>query len=333
LALINDFLDIAKIESGRFELDLVATPVQDLCQASVRIVHELASRKEIRCTLQVDPQVFLVRADERRLRQALINLLSNAIKFTPHGGTIGLDVQGDPEAGVVRLTVWDTGIGIAADDIPRLFQPFAQITGEYQRQNTGSGLGLALVAQLIELHGGGVALTSEVGRGSRFTLALPWSSEEQDRLMPYVGQTAPDYVPSDAEYEGLPALAPGLPHVLVVEDDQATAAVLCDYLGRCGYRVARAESGEEALALVREDVPALVLMDVRMRGIDGLETIQVLRANVATRHIPILALTALAMPGDRERCLAAGANSYMSKPVRLRRLAEAIAALVEPARG
>jgi len=324
LVLINDFLDIAKIEAGQFELDLRVVPVQSLCQSSVRMVKELAVRKSITLTLTIHPGLHLIRADERRLVQALINLLSNAIKFTPHSGQIGLDVQADSVRDQVRFTFWDTGIGIAVDDIQRLFKPFSQIDGEYQRQHVGSGLGLVLVAQLTKLHGGGVELTSEVGQGSRFTIALPWSHDDQQRQLEAMRNSQRQFPAADQQTDAvLPAIQTATPiDLLLVEDEQFSAAMLIDYLGRCGYRVTHVRSGEEALAQVREFAPHLIIMDVRLQGMDGLETMHHMRAKMALQNTPIIALTALAMPGDRERCLAAGANIYMSKPVTLRHLAE-----------
>lgn len=330
LAVINDLLDLAKIDAGRFDLELNLVSTRHLCESSVRMVHELAIRKSQTVSLNVDPCVTTIRVDERRLRQALINLLSNAVKFTPPGGSIGLDVQGDPDGEAVRFTVWDTGIGIAAEDIARLFVPFSQVDGEHQRGQTGSGLGLALVARLAELHGGGVGLTSQPGQGSRFTLSLPWRHEEQhyEVVSPSLTArpTAPD-TPGDEEV-ALPRASAGQ-RLLLVDDDVAGAAMVNDYLRRCGYSVTLATSGEEAIEHVHQELPHAMVVDLRMRGMDGLEVIRRMRAGIPTRATPIVALTALAMPGDRERCLEAGANVYLSKPVRLRQLADTIATLLD----
>jgi signal transduction histidine kinase/CheY-like chemotaxis protein len=331
LALINDFLDIARIEAGRFELDKTLISVQELCEGSERMIAELAMRKNITLSMQIDPQVQMIRADHRRLRQALINLYSNAIKFTSPGGKTGLEVIGDPEAELIRITVWDTGIGIAQKDMARLFKPFIQIEGDHQLGHRGSGLGLALVAQLVQLHGGGVSLSSDVGQGSRFTLALPWSPSEQLALF------AADWGAVDSQ-QGDRAITDPAPSgngemLLLVEDHPASAALLAEYLRRCGYTVTHAGSGDEALAHMREQIPSLIVSDIRMHGIDGLELIRRIRAGLATQSIPIIALTALAMPGDRERCLEAGASRYISKPLPLNRLAEAVADLLREPEG
>ncbi|NNJ11291.1 response regulator [Chloroflexales bacterium ZM16-3] len=328
LSLINDFLDIAKIEAGQFELDTGPVLVQSLCESAVRMVNDMATRKRIRIELNLAPDVALINGDDRRLRQALINLLSNAIKFTPVSGKVGLDLQGDVAEGVAHFSVWDTGVGIAAEDAQRLFQPFAQIAGDHQQGQQGSGLGLALVAQLVEKHGGGVSLESEVGKGSRFTMTLPWNQagEQALRLQMMSPKNARVVEVDSAEPLAEP-IGGGQP-LLLVEDDPMSAELLAGYLRRCDYQVTHAGSAEEALACVRERVPDLVIADVRMRGMDGLELTRRLRDGVATRATPIIALTALAMPGDRERCLEAGASRYLSKPLPLRRLAEAVADLL-----
>jgi len=325
LAVINDLLDLAKIEAGRFDLAPQMIMAHDLCRAGVRMIRELAIRKNQKIHTNLDPRVEGIYGDERRLRQALINLLSNAVKFTPPEGQIGIDLEGDPDNEVVRISVWDTGIGIAAEDMPRLFQPFSQIDNVYQRDQAGSGLGLVIVARLAELHGGGVTLVSEPGKGSRFTITLPWTRHHQ--MWRLESLDADETSRSDLDEEPLPQ-SRGNHHILLIDDDERGSAVIGDYLQRCGYRVTHVVSGEEGLALARHEPPDIVIVDLRLRGLDGLDVIRRLRADVAASTLPIIALTALAMPGDRERSLEAGADVYLSKPVRLRRLAEEIAALL-----
>jgi signal transduction histidine kinase/CheY-like chemotaxis protein len=325
VAVINDLLDLAKIEAGQFSIDPNQLSVRHLCEASVRLVKQLALQKNHTLHEQIDERVQYIRADERRLRQALLNLLSNAIKFTPPNGTITLTVEGDPEHEVVRLSVSDTGVGIAAEDIPQLFQPFSQIDGDYQRLQSGSGLGLVLVARLAELHGGGVSLNSEPGVGSRFTISLPWTQADQQYDLSQMA------IPGDKSVQKSEQATEPLPRsghdetILLVEDDTVGGAVVTDYLQLSGYRIINTISGEEAMAALRRKLPQLMIVDLRMRGMDGLEVIRRVRAGAATHTIPIIVLTALAMPGDRERCMEAGADIYLSKPVQLRRLADLVA--------
>ncbi|NTV65261.1 MAG: PAS domain S-box protein, partial [Oscillochloris sp.] len=175
LTLINDILDLSKIESGRLTLEYATLDIDLLGTMAVRMVAQIAHAKHISLTSSFDGQVQRVHADERRLKQILVNLLANAVKFTLEGGKVGLEVQGSPEQQAVTFTVWDTGIGIAAEDLPKLFQPFVQLDSRLNRQYTGTGLGLALVARLAQAHGGSVAVESTPGQGSRFSVTLPWS--------------------------------------------------------------------------------------------------------------------------------------------------------------
>lgn len=319
LALINDILDLTKIESGKVELDLELVDVEEICAASLRMVRQLAHTKRLRIVSTIDPIVDGVVADPRRLKQILVNLLSNAVKFTPEGGSVSLEILGEPAAEVLHLTVADTGIGIETDDIPRLFKPFVQLDSRLSRRHEGTGLGLALVACLAELHGGGVSVTSAPAQGSRFTVSLPWrSNPEQPAPATVTGQCVAGPQPGE------------LPVVLLAEDNKLVLQATADYLVANGYVIRTARNGAEAVTLAQEILPDVILMDIQMPMMDGLEATRLLRAEAATRHTPIIALTALAMTGDRERCLAAGVNDYLSKPVSLNQLVALIEGLRRP---
>jgi signal transduction histidine kinase len=177
LALINDILDISKIEAGQVQLEMELVWVESLCQASLQFVRQSAHKKQILVNFSVDPTLTTIQADGRRLKQILINLLSNAVKFTPEKGVIGLEVMGDTDNQMVHFTVWDTGIGIAPEDIDRLFQPFVQLDARLARHYTGTGLGLALVQRMVSMHEGHIQVESEVGKGSHFTVSLPWTGQ------------------------------------------------------------------------------------------------------------------------------------------------------------
>ena len=174
LDLINDILDVAKIEAGKVALELGGLAVEQVCAASHRLIKEAAAKRRLSVCLAIDRTLGEMVADQRRLKQILVNLLSNAVKFTPQGGKIGLEVVGDRVKCEVRFTVWDTGIGISPADQTRLFQPFIQLDSGLSRHYEGTGLGLVLVKRLTEMHGGAVHIESEVGKGSRFTVVLPW---------------------------------------------------------------------------------------------------------------------------------------------------------------
>jgi PAS domain S-box-containing protein len=315
LSLINDVLDIAKSNAGHLELELEQVPVEEVSQESLRLVREQARRKKISVAYSSDGEVHSLHADRRRLRQILLNLLSNAMKFTREAGRIGLEVTSREGGDAVAFTVWDTGEGIARQDVQRIFEPFVQLDAGLARQNEGSGLGLALVRRFVDLHHGMLEVDSEVGRGSRFTVVLPVGQPEAE--VPVArgdspgAEPAPPVVPPDSRSRRT---------VVIADDSEANTRHLHGYLVAQGYAVRIARDGLEAVQLCREVRPALVLMDIQMPRLDGLEAIRCLRADHVTARIPIIALTALAMPGDRERCLEAGANEYLSKPVRLRQV-------------
>ncbi len=311
LAVINDILDLSKIEAGRIVLVREPVGVETVCISATRMVKEAAKRKGLTLSMSVEPAELEVPGDARRLKQVLVNLLSNAVKFTPSGGSVGLTASraGD----LVRLVVSDTGIGIAPEDLPRLFQPFVQLDSRLAREHEGTGLGLALVRRLVDLHGGRVSVDSTPGEGTKVTVELPLDGGTA---------AAPAAVPAAVEE---PARAPvpasaEKPLVVLGEDNAAMARLVVDYLEPEGFRVKVAGDGEKAIALVREERPALALMDVQMPKVDGLEAIRRIRRTPGSETLPIVAVTALAMSGDRERCLEAGATDYLAKPVRLAEL-------------
>ncbi len=325
LSLINDILDLSRIEAAMLELYPETVNVEMLCASCLMFVKQEAHGKEVSVGLTLDPLVSSFQGDPRRVRQILVNLLVNAVKFTPQGGEVGLEVTGDRERRRICFTVRDTGVGVADDDLERLFIPFVQLDSRLNRGHEGSGLGLALVKQLSRLHGGTVTVTSRVGMGSRFTVTLPW--EEVDS-----GSGSPPRFPPAIPEPGPLAPFPHAPLILVVDDSSATVEMMQGYLRNRDYRVIGATSGAAALAAVRSDSPTLVLMDIQMPGMDGLEAIRQIRALPPPEgEVPIIALTALAMRGDRERCLEAGADDYLSKPVSMKNLNDQIRTLLKNA--
>ncbi|MCB9102275.1 MAG: GAF domain-containing protein [Anaerolineales bacterium] len=312
LSLINDILDLSKIEAGKLDLLLSPVSVPAVCQTSLQFVKQLIHKKDMKVVYSYDNSVEVITADERRLKQILVNLLTNAVKFTPEGGRLGLEVEGDMALGVVHFTIWDTGIGISGEDMGRLFKPFVQIDSGLTRQQDGTGLGLSLVYRLTEMHGGSVKLESAVNQGSRFTVSLPW-------LPAFTDQTS-DPLADKPRESGLPPIT-----VLLAEDNESTIITAQAGLQHYGYQVVIARDGIEAVTLAAEIQPDLILMDIQMPGINGIEAIHQIRQNY--RHLastPIIALTALAMPHDRQRCLNAGANEYVCKPVSPSNLASLI---------
>jgi CheY-like chemotaxis protein len=323
LALINDILDLSKIEAGRLALVPGPVSIEDISAASLRMVRQIAQHKQLSVALEHDPTVTTISADPRRLKQMLVNLLSNAVKFTPEGGSIGLRTGADLQRGMVHFTVWDTGIGIAPEDLDQLFRPFVQLDSRLSRQYMGTGLGLVLVERMAGLHGGSVTVESEPGHGSRFTIALPITA-------PQAGDDTPPSSPDTLRASGASvAVEPSRrAHILLADDNAETSAMYSRYLSYKGYEVLIASNGAEVIERARELRPDLILMDIQMPGIDGLEATRQIRADSLLGQVPIIALTAMAMPGDRARCLEAGMNAYLSKPIGLQTLLTEIQAAI-----
>ena len=324
LELINDILDVAKIEAGKIELQLAPVLIRNVCQASLRLVKEAASKKKITVLLQLGNPDMTLTVDERRLKQVLVNLLSNAVKFTPDGGRVGLEVVAERDREQVRFTVWDTGIGIRAEEMQRLFQPFVQLDSRLSRQYEGTGLGLALVKRLTELHGGHVSVESEPGKGSRFTLLLPWTT----LTPPTDASVDPDV---DKDQAAALAVAPETrvaPLILVLDENSGNARGLMDYLAFKGYRVVVLENVSKAVEMARKLVPALILLDIPMSETEGLEAIGRFRGEPGLHEVPIVVLTAPSFAGTRERSFQAGVTEYVSKPVSLVQLHKSIDSLL-----
>ncbi|NTW01674.1 MAG: PAS domain-containing protein [Oscillochloris sp.] len=309
LSLINDILDITKIEAGKIEFDPALVPVEPLCRASLQMIAQAALAKRISIHISYDSQATMIYADEGRLKQILINLLTNAVKFTPEEGTVGLEVRSDLLQRMMSFTVWDTGIGIAPDQMSQLFQPFFQIDYGLSRQYEGTGLGLALVQRLTNAHRGSIDVKSTIGQGSRFRINLPWNPDMQASL------AKPN--PLDLGDFSVPSLDNGQSRILLVEDNDDNSRVVEEYLCAHGYTVIVARNGVDALAYAEQEPPTAVLMDIQMPEMDGFETIRYMRSNPSLQGVLIIALTALAMPGDRQRCLEAGADAYLAKPTSL----------------
>jgi len=345
LSLINDILDVAKIEAGEVELDCMNVSVKSLCETSLVFIKQQAQKKNIQLIHHIPDHLPNLWGDERRLHQILINLLNNAVKFTPDGGRITLTVRrvvptvpmehshlpgiervsiyrptppDDPsDQAYVEIAITDTGIGIAPENLVKLFQPFVQIDSALNRQYEGTGLGLALVKQLVELHGGAISVFSRLDIGSTFTVSLPVMSTENVTLLDVVADPDPASLSQSviAMSENSASFL-----ILLAEDNEANATTFMSYLEAKGYRTIHALNGEMAIALIQAKSPDLVLMDIQMPVMDGLTAIAKIRTELELKDLPIIALTALAMDGDEEKCLTVGASSYLSKPVKLKEL-------------
>ncbi|MFM8322838.1 MAG: PAS domain S-box protein [Chloroflexota bacterium] len=331
LELINDILDLSKIGADKLDMHMAPCPVDDICQAALQLTRGMAQARRQSVSYSSSPPGAVVQADPRRLKQMLVNLLSNAAKFTPEHGSFGLEVTGDEAGQALRLSVWDTGIGIKPEDLERLFQPFVQLDSSLARQYSGTGLGLSLVARLAEKHGGSVRVESTPGQGSRFTITLPWEPEQEptgaaDGLHRRAGSAC-----APARHaQPPPGPAPEAVTILVTDDNEVILENVGEFLRSRAYRVITARNGREMVDQVQALRPALVIADVQMPGMDGLAATRAVRAlpDPALARLPVIAMTALAMPGDEQRCLDAGADVYISKPISLLNLAQLVQQLL-----
>ena len=291
--------------------------------ASTTMVRALANAGQVQLESQLEHEHLSLIADPRRLKQMLVNLLVNAIKFTEPGGYARLEAFAVPEQEAVAFSVSDSGIGISPDDLGRLFTPFTQLDAGLNRSREGTGLGLMLVRRLAELHGGSVTAESKLGEGSRFTILLP--STFKARGEEGLGSS----VVSTASEEAVLSTPERAYKILLAEDNESNIDAFYSYLQSKGLQVSVARNGIEAIGRATEILPDLILMDVQMPEMDGLTATYHIRRIPELAKVPVVALTALAMPGDRERCLEAGMNAYLTKPVPMNALMRCLSSLLE----
>lgn len=320
LALIDDILDLAKLDAVETLLDVEEFDVAAVCQSSLRMIKELAQQKQIKVFSTIDFDVHMMQADKRRLKQILINLLSNAVKFTEPNGRIGLEVLSEQRANQIHFTVWDTGIGIAQQDMDKLFEPFVQVDSGLSRQYEGTGLGLSLVRRLTEIHGGRVSVESKVNKGSRFTVSLPLAQTTAPSVAFTVSHIQTEPSKSSQQTNTKLAAEKASAHILLAEDNLTNIETMSDILKFIGYRVTVAQNGREAISCAQTEQPDLILMDMQMPLMDGLEATRALRHNPQTKDIPIIALTGMAMANDQDRCLEAGCDDFLTKPIHIPQL-------------
>ena len=306
LALINDVLDLSRVEAGKMDFHPKPVRLAELLAVLADIMRVRAEQKHLHFELDMAGGLpAVVSVDETRLRQVLLNLLGNAVKFTDRG-SVRLRVTPVEEgrsAGMARLRfeVIDQGIGIAADQQEAIFRPFEQV-GDVSRRAGGTGLGLAISRQLVQLMGGELKVDSAPGRGSRFwfEVALPLAD-------------VPEPVASDERVAT--GYAGPRKTILVVDDVATNRALLRDLLGSLGFRTMEAETGAGALQQAQAAHPDLVLLDMMMPGMDGIETMKRLRADTRTARLPVLMISASSTPEEEERSLEVGANGFLAKPV------------------
>jgi PAS domain S-box-containing protein len=308
LIIINDVLDYSKMEAGKFRLDPTDFPLRDTLTDAVRALEARARQKGLKITLHLESSVpDILIGDPERLRQVILNLLGNALKFTERG-EVAVRVRCHAHAGrriTLHFAVADTGIGIAPEKVESVFLPFMQADGSTTRRFGGTGLGLSISSQLVEMMNGRIWVESELGKGSTFQFTAEFEIGNWNDAAP------------------TPPIAPRLSvaarrlRVLVAEDNFVNQSLAASLLEKNGHTVVVAGNGKEALAAWERQAFDLILMDVQMPEMDGFETTAAIRIREADtgRHTLIVAVTAYAMTGDRERCLAAGMDAYLSKPL------------------
>jgi signal transduction histidine kinase/ActR/RegA family two-component response regulator len=318
LGLINEVLDLSKIEAGQMALRIEPTLIQSVLDAVQSTMRPLAAKKRIRLELDGADTLDPVPMDPARIKQALVNLVGNALKFTPQGGRVWM--RSRPEGDSLRVEVQDTGPGIPATEHERIFQEFqqAQLTTAAGRPE-GAGLGLALAKRFVEMHGGRIWVESKVGQGSRFIFTLPGAmagGKEALSLVEPVVTCATERVPRASAISQ---------RVLLVEDNRINRRHVRFLLRSCGYEVTEVPNVPDALTALAAQTPDLILMDIQLPGIDGLTATRLLKANPATCAIPVIAVTAHAMKGDEVKAFEAGCSGYVTKPIDKATLLEAMA--------
>jgi signal transduction histidine kinase/ActR/RegA family two-component response regulator len=317
LAVINDILDFSKIEARKLELEVLDFDLRTTMADAAELLAVRAQEKGLDLVCLVDPDVpTLLQGDPGRLRQVLVNLGSNAVKFTQQGGvTLRASFEVEDEQQVtVRFTVTDTGIGIRRDKQQILFSPFSQVDGSTTRKYGGTGLGLVISRQLAELMGGSIGIESEEDNGATFWFTAVFQRQPAGRT----AELPPPISFTPAVLDPVAVARRRRMLILLVEDNATNQFVALKIIERLGYRADVAADGLEALAALRIIPYDLVLMDCQMPEMDGFEATREIRnpqSGIRNRDMPIIAMTANAMKGDREKCLAAGMNDYLSKPV------------------
>lgn len=325
LNVINDILDFSKIEAGKMTIDEICFSIPSLFRDIANLLEVKAREKSLFLATSTDPDIPpVLYGDPGRIRQILLNLVSNAIKFTDQGGVLlsATSESCNDEACTVRFEIEDTGIGLTGEDVDRVFQPFVQADGSITRKFGGTGLGLTISRRLVELMGGAIGVQSESGKGSTFWFTLPLVVAEDTENSGAPVVATPSLEAEKAGVAGDGAL------ILLAEDNPTSRELTLLQLAKLGYKADVAGNGREAVEAVAKGAPpyALVLMDCQMPQMDGLEATRMIRKMEleSGRRTPIIAITAHAMKGDREQCLVAGMDDYISKPVLLEQLRSVI---------
>lgn len=312
LDMVNDILDLSKIEAGRIQTEMKPFDLGEMLKRSPDIVRSEAHKKNLQIEVDIQPDLGWLNGDETRLKQVIYNLLSNAVKFTEPEKSIGL--KGRVRGEEFEITVWDEGIGVEKEHLVRIFEPFEQIKSSKLPEQKGTGLGLPISKRLVELHKGSLSVASKIGEGSQFTIRIPGrmdgTSSNHKGSSSHAGSDRNRPLPESVS-------------ILVTEDNESNRMLIQAAFDAFSYNPDFAVTGEEAVKMASEKKYDLILMDIQLPGIDGVEAMQRIR-KIHGRELPIVALTAFAMSGDEEKYLSEGFDDYISKPIDISKLEEKI---------
>ena len=321
LALIDSAIDISNIQAGTLALKIDSVPTISLCHSSLNHVKPRATQKQVQLEIDIRTTVEEIAVDKDRMRQVFIDLLNRAIDATPTGGKVTFIVSQETDEtkdlAWIKFSAIDTSKSTADRLTPT---PAEKTTHRPDSQYNPIGLRLMLIKPIIELHGGLLSFESEIGRGNCVNVLLPYRYSDSESTITQLESSDGLATLSDSLADATSAS----PLILIAEDNELNVDTISSYLSAKGYRTTWARNGAEAISLARTEHPSLILMDIQMPGIDGIEAIQQIRRDPDLADLPIIAVTALAMTGDRERCLSAGANDYLSKPIKLKQLVTTI---------
>ena len=338
LSVINDILDFSKVEAGELNLEEEPFELEPLITHVLELFQDLADRKQLGLNAKLAPSVpshFI--GDSMRLTQILMNLVANAIKFTPHGGiTLGVSLEDESDNNAwLHFSVHDTGIGIAKEKVASIFEAFQQADGSVSRQYGGTGLGLAISSQLIKLFGGDLNVESKLGLGSTFSFTIPLAKSKTIEPAPQLEHPVnPNEPQADMDIDTLnkPVTDTTNGKILIAEDNPVNQMLACDMLEQIGIETDVANNGQEAFDAASKQRYSLIMMDIQMPQVDGLEATALIREfeDPLPYRTPIAAVTANAMAGDKERFLASGMDDYLSKPFGLQGLTELVQHWLKP---
>ena len=321
LGLVNQLLDISKLESGNMKLQTVSQNIIPLLKALVLSFTSYAERKSITLRFNTAEDEMIVYLDKDKIEKIFTNILSNAFKFTPDGGRIGANVNRDN--GYLKVSITDSGIGIPKEKLARIFDRFYQVDGSHTREQEGTGIGLSLTKELVELHKGKIEVESEEGKGTTFTVSLPLGKDhlkmdeiceqetEKVKIIPEVDEDRKRVDPAKIDLENLEK--DSLPLLLIVEDNYDVRYYIKDNLKK-DYRVIEAIDGEDGWNKSIQQIPDLIVSDVMMPKMDGFKLCEKLKTDERTSHIPVILLTAKAAKSDKLEGYEIGADEYVMKP-------------------